>query len=238
MDRHLKQSMFEYYQARVPEYDEVYQGKGPASISEPDAYTSEVKVLSVIVGRTCRGDVIDIACGTAFWLPNYVHNARHITLLDESPKMLDAARSRVESTPVRDRCNLVCGDILQQQLDSEPFDGAPFDGAPFDSALVGFLISHLTSKQEVLFFQILRSILKPKGEFLILDSVWTEARAKIRQKEGPQQRSLNDGREFQIYKKYFTEEDLLLVQSTHKIDLVTEHFGKAFFAARGSFRNG
>ncbi|MFX1537216.1 MAG: hypothetical protein ACFFDI_23665, partial [Promethearchaeota archaeon] len=92
--------------------------------------------------------------------------------------------------------------------------------------------------QEIQFFQTLRSVLKPDGRFLILDSVWTEARAKVREKEGPQERSLNDGRRFQIYKKYFNEEDLVLMQDKHRIDLLRGHFGKTFFASQGTFRNG
>jgi len=228
MNEDLKQSMFEYYRERVPEYDEVYQGKGPASISEPDAYTSEVVTLSHIVKRTLSGDLIDIACGTAFWLPSYAHGIHHVTLLDQSYEMLHAARARAESAGVLGRSTLVCGDIFHLDLDH----------GPFDCALIGFLISHFTWEQETQFFEVLRSVLNPDGRFLILDSVWTDARARVREKEGPQERSLNDGRRFQIYKKYFDEEDLVSMQDRHGIDLVTGHFGKVFFASQGTFRNG
>jgi len=228
MNEDLKQSMFEYYRERVPEYDEVYQGKGPASISEPAAYTSEVVVLSDVVERTLSGDLIDLACGTAFWLPRYAPNIHHVTLVDQSPEMLNAARARAESAGVFGRSTLVCGDVFHLALDC----------GLFDCALTGFLISHLTSEQEDRFFQVLRSVLKPGGRFLLLDSVWTAARAEVREKEGPQQRSLNDGRSFHIYKKYFDEEDLALMQDRHGIELVTEHFGKAFFASQGTFTNG
>lgn len=227
MNQDLKQSMFEYYRERVPEYDEVYQGKGPASVSKPDAYSSEVVILYDIIKHTLSGDLIDIACGTAFWLPSYARAIRHVTLLDQSPEMLNAARARAESAGVLDCSTLLRGDIFHLDLDH----------GPFDCALIGFLISHFTSQQETQFFQTLRSVLNPNGRFLILDSVWTEARAKVREKEGPQERSLNDGRRFQIYKKYFDEKDLVLMQDKHRIDLLTGHFGKAFFASQGTFRN-
>jgi ubiquinone/menaquinone biosynthesis C-methylase UbiE len=142
MNEDLKWSMFEYYRERVPEYDEVYQGKGPASISESDAYISEMVILSDIVKRTLSGDLVDIACGTAFWLPSYTHDIRHVTLLDQSREMLNAARARAESAGLLDRSTLVCGDILDLELDH----------GPFDCALIGFLISHLTSEQEDRFF--------------------------------------------------------------------------------------
>ncbi len=226
MNNDLKQSMLEYYQARVAEYDEVYQGKGPASISEPEAYTSEVEILSGIVRRECRGDLIDIGCGTAFWLPFYAESCSQITLFDQSDEMLAAANRRAASLGATGRTRSVCGDVLRHD----------FKDARFDSALVAFLLSHFTSAEEHAFFRKLKSILTREGTFLILDSVWTDARARARQKEGPQERSLNDGRTFQIYKKYFDERDLLSMQDAHGMDLVTGHFGKAFFASRGKFR--
>lgn len=136
--------------------------------------------------------------------------------------------ARAESEGAPDRSAMVCGDIFH----------AKYDYGPFDCALIGFLVSHFTSEEEARFFQMLRSILKPNGKFLILDSVWTEARAKVREKEGPQERGLNDGRCFQIYKKYFDEQDLVSMQESHGITLVTKHFGKAFFASQGTFRKG
>lgn len=72
MSVNLKQSMLDYYRERAIEYDDVYQGKGPASISEPKAYISEVAILSDIVTRTLSGNIIDIACGTAFWRPMHI----------------------------------------------------------------------------------------------------------------------------------------------------------------------
>jgi len=225
MDQDLKQSMFEYYRERVPEYDEVYEGRGPASISEPEAYTSEVEILRGIVEGTCSGDLLDIACGTAFWLPSYAVQVSHVTLFDQSQEMLDAARLRAKSANILDRCGFVRGDLFDQE----------FDGGQFDSALVGFLISHFMTEQEAAFFSRLKSVLKPGGVFLILDSVWTESRSRMREKEGPQVRTLNDGREFRIYKKYFDENDLVRMQDAHGMELVLEHFGGAFFAARCTF---
>lgn len=229
MDANLKQSMFAYYDERAPEFEEIYMlGKGPASISDPDAYKAEVKTLSAIVAKTCAGNLIDIACGTAFWLPHYAAQCSHITLLDQSEAMLSESRKTVEFLGLEYKSSFISGDILNYKLDC----------SPFDCALIGFFISHLTDKQEQRFFQKLKSILKPHGKFLILDSVWNEARAKTRKQEGTQERVLNDGRRFQIYKKYFDKSDILSMQTKHRINLTIEHFGKVFLTLAGTFRKG
>jgi SAM-dependent methyltransferase len=227
MNTDLIRSMSQYYRERVPEYDEVYRGRGPASISEPDTYEHEVAILSDVVRRTLSGNLIDLACGTAFWLPGYAVNIDRVTLLDQSHEMLAAARARAESAGILDRSTVVCGDVFNRRIET----------GPFDWALVGFLISHFTSEQEACFFRVLRPLLKPGGGFLVLDSVWTKARARVRNKEGPQERRLKDGRRFRIYKKYFEERDLMAMEEIHSITLVTEYFGTAFFTSRGAFRN-
>jgi hypothetical protein len=67
MTTDIQQKMMENYSERAGEYDEIYfPGKGPTSISDPNAYTSEAQVLSPVVCEGCSGDLMDMACGTAF----------------------------------------------------------------------------------------------------------------------------------------------------------------------------
>lgn len=99
--------------------------------------------------------------------------------------------------------------------------------------LVGFLLSHFTSEQEDRFLRKAAALVKPDGTILILDSVWNDARARVRKKEGTQVRELSDGRRYEIYKKYFDENDLDVMARTHGIDLDIEYFGKVYFAATG-----
>ena len=221
MNQNLKQSMFEYYGERASEYDNIYHGAGPASISDPQAYQAEVSILSEIVKRTCSGNLIDIACGTAFWLPHYAKNCSHVTLFDQSKEMLGTAKKRAVSIGVTDRTTLISGDALTFNFENEKFD----------SVLVAFLISHFTLEQETHFFKKIRKIVKSGGTILVLDSVWNDERALARKKEGKQKRILADGRAFEIYKKYFDENDFVTMGKTHELNFKIEHFGKVFLAA-------
>ena len=227
MNSDTKTSMFEYYNERAKEYEELYiLGAGPASIPDPEAYKAEVNILAGIAGEFCHGSVIDIACGTGFWLPYYASQCSHITLLDQSPKMLFECERKITSLDIRDKCTSLEGDFLEYQ----------FDSSKFDFALVGFFISHLNKEEERAFFEKLRTILKTDGKFLIFDSTWNEERAKTREKQGKHQRKLNDGRTFDIYKRYFDESVIKLMAKKHRLCLSLEYMGRVFVAALGEFK--
>ncbi len=223
----IKASMFEYYNERAKEYEELYTlGKGPASIPDPEAYKREVNILAGIAGEFCYGSVIDIACGTGFWLPYYVRQCSQVTLIDQSAKMLSVCKEKVSSLEVQDKCNLVCDDFLAHQ----------FNVANFDCALMGFFISHLSQKEEQEFFEKLKSILKPSGKFLIFDSTWNEERARTREKQGKHQRKLNNGRAFDIYKRYFEKDDIIRMGKQYRLTLSLGHVGRIFIAATGKLK--
>lgn len=109
----------------------------------------------------------------------------------------------------------------------------------YDCALVGFFLSHLTETQEGLLFAALKNMLDPSsGRFLILDSAWSAERARFNAKAERQERRLNDGKRFEIYKRYFDQEDLSGWANKYDVTISIEHFGTAFFALSGRFMHG
>jgi ubiquinone/menaquinone biosynthesis C-methylase UbiE len=229
MDSSLQKGMLEYYDERAPEYDETYlAGGGPISIPDPGAYVHGTRLLSSSVRRFCSGTLIDIACGTAFWLPYYAARCPQIALLDQSEQMLVEARKKVESLKIEHKTSIIAGDFLSDELDLPPFQ----------CALTGFFLSHLSEEQEGLFFERLRSILAPQGTLLILDSVWSEERAKVKQKEGVQKRMLNNGRCFQVYKRYLSREEVALMETKYNLDLTIRYWGRVYFSVSGRFTKG
>lgn len=226
MDPELAKSMREYYDARAPEYEEIYiLGTGPASITDPNAYKTETSALSEIVAERCSGDIIDIGCGSGFWLPAYAPNCSTITLVDQSEPSLALCKEKARTLGAENRCVFVCADVFEYG----------FDAKSYDCALVGFFLSHIDETAENGFFAILRSMLRPQGSFVLMDSIWTAERAKRRAKEGCQQRLLNDGSAFTIYKRYLERADLEAMGRKHDVDLSILHEGRVFIAAEGVF---
>src|SRR4029079_15543495 len=105
----------------------------------------------------------------------------HVTLLDQSERMLAECRTKGERSGLGDRCTLVRGDVFEHRLDA----------AAYHRALVGFLISLLTDPDEARLFAALKTVLTASGRFLILESAWSPARAEVHIKAGRQERRLN-----------------------------------------------
>lgn len=227
MDRELRSSMLRYYDERAREYDEAYtKGTGTSSL-QPVVFTAESRDLPPIVSRAIYGRVLDLACGTAHWLPAYAAQCTHVTLVDQSPRMLAEARKRVEAAGIAGRCSFVCQDLFEFS--------AP--RAAFDTVLAGFLLSHLAPDEEPAFFDILRAALDRGGRFLIMDSAWTPERATVNHKIERQPRALNDGTTFEIYKRYLDRDDVA-GWSRYGVETTIEHLGRAFIAVTGRFSPG
>jgi ubiquinone/menaquinone biosynthesis C-methylase UbiE len=226
MDADLRHSMLRYYDERAPEYEEAYVlGTGTASMPDPSVFRTEARQLATIVERCASGRLIDLACGTGYWLPHYAERCRRITLFDQSTRMLNECRKKITELGIADRCSLVCGDF---------FDHA-FDPRAYDCALAGFFLSHLTEAQEPLLFEALERMLDSSGRFLILDSAWSLERARFNAKAERQERRLNDGTCFEIYKRYAGLDDIAAWAKTYGVTTSVEHFGTAFFAVSGRF---
>lgn len=226
MDPDLRRLMLAYYDERAPEYEEAYTlGTGTASIPVPEIFKAEAPVLAGIAGRIVRGRTMDLACGTAYWLPHYAPNCSCITLFDQSDRMLIEARAKAIRLGIIDRCVFVRGDFFEHE----------FQTNAYDTVLVGFLLSHLTEAQEPLLFDSLRTMLDSSGRFLILDSAWSPERAQFNSKVERQPRRLNDGTAFEIYKRYSDREDIARWAREYDISMRIEHFGPAFCAVSGQF---
>jgi len=226
VDAELRQQMLSYYNERAPEYEEAYTlGTGTASIPDPEMFKAEARVVEGIVARVVQGRVIDLACGTAYWLPHYAANCSRITLFDQSDRMLVEAEAKASRLGILGRCDIVQGDFFGHDL-------APHS---HDTALVGFFLSHITEAQERVMFETLRTLLDSPGRFLVLDSAWSPERAKFNSKVERQPRQLNDGTQFEIYKRYCDRDDISRWAREHKCELRIEHFGPAFYAVSGVF---
>lgn len=222
MDDKPKQEMISYYDERAQEYDEIYLGKGPA-IPDTVAYKNDVTKIREVVSAFGRDHLIDIGCGTGFWLPYYARNCSRITLIDQSEKMLLECKRRVDKLRLKYKCHFVQGDFLE----------VSFENRLFESALAGFFVSHLSLELEQAFFVKLKRILKPNGRLMLIDSAWSRKRQQYRRKESKQERVLKDGRPFTIYKRYFDKSDIEEMFMRYRFKLESYYMGDVFLAVTG-----
>ena len=227
MDSRLRQSMNAYYDERAAEFDEIYTlGKPPGTVTDPELYKEEARSLGELVGDHCHGSILDIPCGTGYWLQFYAPNCSAITLVDQSENMLREGREKATDQGVGTITEFIRADALK----------VPLEDRSFDTVLVGFFLSHVTDSQIALFFNTLRNIMKPDGRVLILDSNWTRYRGS-RPKEGTTMRTLNDGRKYEIYKRYFEEADFDRMSDTCGMDFTVRHDGKLYLGVTGTLRD-
>jgi SAM-dependent methyltransferase len=221
MNENLRDRMLAYYDERAREYEEAYtRGTGTASIDDPTVFTGEIAELERIVRGFGCGHLLDLACGTGYWMPHYLANCSRVTLFDQSENMLAECRLKIRRLGAADRCSTVRGDAFAHQ----------FQRAAYDSALVGFLFSHLTEEQEQVVMQVLRQTLRASAPVLILESAWTGLRARFNEKAGRQGRRLNDGAEFDIYKRYISRADIAAWGAKYELASNIEYFGAALCA--------
>lgn len=226
MDPRLRQSMNAYYNERAAEFDEIYTlGKPPGSVTDPELYKEEARSLGDLVREHCRGSVLDIPCGTGYWLQFYAANSSAITLVDQSENMLGEGREKARAHGVEPITRFMETDALEVSLEDRSFD----------SVLVGFFLSHVTDSQIDRFFHSLRNALKPGGRVVILDSTWTRYRGS-RPKEGTTVRTLNDGRQFEIYKRYFERADFDRLSESCEMDFTVRYEGKLYLGVTGAVR--
>lgn len=218
--------MNEYYNERAAEFDEIYTlGRPPGTVTDPELYKKEARSLGNLVREHCRGSVLDIPCGTGYWLQFYAANCSAITLVDQSENMLGEGREKARAHGVEPITQFMKTDALEVTLEDRSFD----------SVLVGFFLSHVTDSQIYLFLKGLRNALNPGGRVLILDSNWTRFRGS-RPKEGTTVRTLNDGRKFEIYKRYFDGADFDRMSDTCEMDFTVQYDGKLYLAVTGTVR--
>ena len=214
--------MFAYYEARADGYDDFYQGKGAAVPELAREYPVDSAGVSSLLASFGGGDVLDLACGTGFWLTAYGAQCRSATLVDQSAAVLARCKRRVDDLGLADNARLIKGDV---------FD-VPLPDHAYDACLLGFLVSHLTDPQVEALFIRLHRLLRRDAELAVIDSVWSDARRPYRQRDGFETRPLPDGRAFTIRKKYFDRPELEALLARHGFHSESRYVGNVFIAVQ------
>ena len=168
-----------YYDARAPEYDEWYLGVGRFAERDRPFWDEELAQVVDVVAALPPLRTLDVACGTGF-LTRHVRGA--VVGLDQSHRMLELAGRHVE---------VVQGDALE----------LPFPDGAFDRVFTASFYGHLEAGERDRFVAEARRV---APELVVVDAAVRDDVAP----EEVQERVLNDGSRWHVYKRFFTPDGL------------------------------
>jgi ubiquinone/menaquinone biosynthesis C-methylase UbiE len=171
-----------YYDRRAAEYDDWYEGTGRFAHDVRPAWHEILHALADTLRALPPARTLDVACGTGYatrWLPG------EITGLDQSERMLTIARRRLPNA------RFVRGDALD----------LPFADAAFERLVTMHFYGHLQPVERERFLQEARRV---GSELVVVDAALRDGV----QPDEWQERVLNDGSRWQVYKRYFTPDRL------------------------------
>ena len=162
--------------------DDWYEGTGRFAERERPAWHEMVGALARTLEALPPARTLDVACGTGFatrWLPG------EITGLDQSGRMLAVAAERLPDA------SFVAGEALD----------LPFSNDAFERVATMHFYGHLQEPERSRFVTEARRV---APELVVVDSALRE---DVEPEEW-QERILNDGSSWTVYKRYFTGEGL------------------------------
>ena len=171
-----------YYDARAPEYDEWYRGLGRFDELDRPDWDADVRELEHAVAALPPKRTVDVACGTGFLTR---HLRGDVVGVDQSPRMLEVAQEQAPNA------ELLRGDALD----------LPFADGSFDRVFTGHFYGHLERDGRE---QFLREARRVAPELVVVDAITRTDRNA----EEVQERILNDGSRWTVYKRYFEPEQL------------------------------
>ena len=173
----------EYYDVRAPEYDDWYLGRGLFAERDRPGWRDEVERLSATVAALPPAGSLDVACGTGFLTR---HLRGDVVALDQSERMLEEARRQAP------RATVLRGDALS----------LPFPNDAFDRVFTAHFYGHLAEGERAAFLAETRRVAR---ELVVVDS----SRRHVETDEQVQERILNDGSRWRVYKRWFTGDGLV-----------------------------
>lgn len=171
-----------YYERRAPEYDDWWLGTGLFTNRHRPGWDEERTALASTLAALAPARTLDVACGTGFLTQ---HLRGEITGLDQSASMLELARAKVPEG------RFVQGDALE----------LPFADGSFERVLTSFFYGHLEEEDRDAF---LREARRVAHELVVVDSALHDGVEPVEWQE----RILNDGSHWQVYKRYFEPDSL------------------------------
>jgi ubiquinone/menaquinone biosynthesis C-methylase UbiE len=172
-----------YYHARAPEYDDWWLQRGLYASKIRPGWTEERDLALEAVGSLPPRRTLDVACGTGF-VTRLLNG--EVVGLDQSEAMLEVAREQAPNA------TYLAGDGVD----------LPFEDDSFERVFTSHFYGHLEEDERERFLAEARRV---APELVVFDAALHGGRARAEQ----QDRTLNDGSRWTVYKRFFTGEGLL-----------------------------
>src|SRR3954452_868346 len=171
-----------YYQARAREHDDWWLGRNLYADKDRPGWDEYRAELETWIAALPPARTLDVACGTGFMTR---HLQGEITGFDQSDAMLEVAAEQVP------HATFVQGDALD----------LPFADGDFDRLFTSYFYCHLEDADRERFLAEARRVAR---ELVVIASVLGAGDEPERWEE----RVLNDGSRWSVYKRCFTGPDL------------------------------
>jgi ubiquinone/menaquinone biosynthesis C-methylase UbiE len=172
-----------YYHARAREYDDWWLARGLYGKKRPPGWDEErAELLERWIGELPSARTLDVACGTGFLTQ---HLRGEIVGLDQSDAMIEVARVRLPDL------SFVQGDALR----------LPFPDGSFDRVFTSYFYCHLEKQDRTRF---VAEASRVAAELVVVGS----RLQPDEQAERWDERVLNDGSRWRVFKRVFVPEEL------------------------------
>jgi 2-polyprenyl-3-methyl-5-hydroxy-6-metoxy-1,4-benzoquinol methylase len=195
MQKNLQEQV-NYYRARASEYDEWFYriNRYDRGSEINQRWFNEVAVVKSALHQIGKfASVLELACGTGIWTAELLQVGEAIDAFDAAPEVIEINRNKLNS----DRVNYRQIDLFSWEPDRE-----------YDLVLFAFWLSHVPPTLVDEFLEKVYLSVRLRGRVFIVDSLFEEtssAKNHLLKEETSicQNRKLNDGREFQVFKVYY-----------------------------------
>jgi demethylmenaquinone methyltransferase/2-methoxy-6-polyprenyl-1,4-benzoquinol methylase len=195
-----------YYRARADEYDEWFlrTGRYDHGDEENSRWHAEAAQVADTLERFLVerpiGAALEFAAGTGLWTQRLAPHCAHLTALDAAPETLAINRARQGASAAR--VEFEVADLFAWRPQRR-----------YDLVFFSFWLSHVPPERFDAFWTLVRDCLAPDGRVFLIDSLYAlNSSARDHQRAGTDAtqmtRRLNDGREYHIYKVFYTPQRL------------------------------
>jgi SAM-dependent methyltransferase len=171
-----------YYDRRALEYDDWWLGQGLYADRERPGWEDELRRLEDVIRDLSPVRTLDVACGTGFLTR---HLRGDVVGLDASERMLEVARLQAPAA------RFERGDALS----------LPFEDGAFDRVFTSYFYCHLEEEERERFLAEARRV---APELVVVASIQGDGDDSERWEE----RRLEDGSRWNVYKRVFEGADL------------------------------